>query len=91
MQKLSLSGYDAPEPYSRDLTGRNNVKVALCRLGLHLHILHKHSGYVHHVIHESRFVHTIMQDICMQTVWLYPVMKVPVPICECIIVYVHTF
>jgi hypothetical protein len=27
----------------------------------------------------------------MQTVWLYPVMKVPVPICECIIVYVHTF
>ena len=42
--------------------------VALCRLWLHLHILHKHSGYVHcrraEVIQKSRFVRTVSRSTC---------------------------
>ena len=75
-QKLSLLWYDVSDPYSseplawhwQDGMGRWCVKVALCRLWLHLHIVHKNSGYVHcrspEVIQKSRFVRTVSRNTC---------------------------
>ena len=73
-----IIGIDVPDPYSlaleawhchwQDGMGRWCVKVALCRLWLHLFIVHKHSGYVHcrspEVIQKSRFVRTVSRSTC---------------------------
>jgi len=65
---------DVPDPYSLEAwhwqvgMGRWCVKVALYRLWLHLHIVHKHSEYVHcrstEVIQKSRFVRTVSRSTC---------------------------